>query len=38
MPAGPMSDIVENADDALIERTMRDKHHLLYSPAIFSWS
>ena len=25
-----MSDLVEDADDALIERAMRDKHHVLY--------
>ena len=25
-----MSDLVEDADDTLIERAMRDKHHVLY--------
>jgi len=25
-----MSDLVENADDALFERSMRDTHHVLY--------
>jgi len=25
-----MSDLVEDADDALIERAMRDIHHVLY--------
>ena len=28
MPA--VSDLVEDADDALFERAMRDKHHALY--------
>ena len=27
-----MSDLIEDADDALFERAMRDKHHVLHHP------